>query len=114
VPDGKEWSGVRWRGDDAGDGIGAGTISLTLDPAARRASGVLDGVLGAARIVGIFADGGLAASVERMDPTDRGFTGTLLGNVANDKPGTLNGTMRLSLGDGRLIRDGTFSLSKAP
>jgi hypothetical protein len=113
VPDGKEWSGVKWRGDDAGDGIGQGTLTLRIDPASRRVEGTLDGVIGEAIVEGRFEDGALAASVERKAASDRGFTGTLIGTVPADKPETMSGTMRLSLGDGRLIREGRFTATRS-
>ncbi len=114
MPDGSEWSGVKWRGDDAGDGLGPGTLSLTLDPASKRVEGSLEGPLGAARIVGVYSGGAVTATLRRKNPTDRGFTGTLVGDVAADKPNALSGTMRVSLGDGRLIREAPFTLAKAP
>src|ERR1700734_355655 len=42
IPDAAEWAGVKFRGDDAGVGLGDGDLSLSVAPGGR-AHGALDG-----------------------------------------------------------------------
>ncbi len=75
VPDGGEWAGVRFRGEDASVGLGDGTLSVTVDPAGR-AQGTLDGPLGPLRVTGeLGADGFSAALVARTRPRVLGHGG---------------------------------------
>jgi hypothetical protein len=111
VPDGGEWSGYRWRGDDAGEGLGEGPLSLTIDPSGRIVTGTAGGAIGDALIDGAADAERVTASLRRKNPSDRGLTGTL---VATRRDGGLEGTMRLSFGDGHLLREATFHLAPAP
>ncbi len=113
VYDGGEWKGVHFRGDDASVGLGDGTLSLTLDPAAPAFHGTGDGALGDVVVTGAFdaKTGEVSFSVTRKDPKDGGFTGTGVGHLAEK---TLSGTMRLSRGDAHVIREATFTLAPAP
>lgn len=108
VPSGAEWSGTKWRGDESPDGLGDGTLTLTVDPKSGNVTGVLDGPI-AAIVYGSFAAGQLTATIAPKS-TDAGFSGTLLGNVTGDK---LDGTMHVSSSsDAHVIRAITFSLGK--
>jgi hypothetical protein len=64
--------------------------------------------LGPAVIEGVVADGKLSAAVRRKDPTDRGFTGTMLGQLTADR---VEGTLDVSLGTASVLRTATFALT---
>jgi hypothetical protein len=110
VPDGGEWAGFKWRGDDAGDGIGEGSLSLTLDPGSGTVTGAADGVIGPVLLSGTVEEGRVTASVRRKEPSDRGLTGTLVAAQTGDR---MEGTMRLSFGDAHLLREVSFRLAEA-
>ena len=108
VPDGGEWSGTKWRGEDSGDGLGDGTLVVSIDPKSGTVKGVVDGPI-AAIVYGSFAAGQLTATLAPKSTGDA-FTGTLLGNVSGDK---LDGTMHVSSAlDAHILRSITFSLAK--
>ena len=109
VPDGGEWAGTKWRGDDAGEGLGAGTVTLTvLGP---HVDGTIDGVLGPAVVDGSFFGDRLSASIRRKDPNDRGFVGVLDGTVKDDK---FDGEIHVSsLVNANLLRQAKLELVKA-
>jgi hypothetical protein len=102
---------VKWKMPDTAAGVGEGTIALTVDRATGRVRGKVDGVLGPAAIDGVAADGKIAATVSRDDPTDHGFTGTLSGDVGD--AGT-QGTMNVALADVSAVRNATFELAPVP
>ena len=109
VPDGGEWAGTKWRGDDAGDGLGAGTVTLTV--LGSHVDGTIDGVLGPAVIDGSFFGDRLSASIRRKDPNDRGFVGVLDGTVKDDK---FDGEIHVSsLVNANLLRQAKLELVKA-
>lgn len=110
VPDGGEFSGWKFHGDDASTGLGAGTLTLTVDGASGRATGTGDGPLGPMVVSGVVTNGELSA---RLDPKDAtaptaGFTGVALGKISG---ASLTGTMHLSAPTGNVIRDATFELA---
>jgi len=104
-----EWKKVHWSDTQSTAGIGDGTIALTLDGPTGHLSGRVDGPLGPATVDGMVADGNLAATLRRSDPTDQGFTGTLLGSIADDH---VEGTMNVSLGLASALRTASFHLSR--
>ncbi|MEO8799941.1 MAG: hypothetical protein ABI551_18740, partial [Polyangiaceae bacterium] len=108
VPDGGVWSGTKWRGDDAGDGLGEGTLALTVH--GNHVEGVLDGALGPATLEGsLFADQ-VTARIDRKDPSDGGFVGTFDGTL---KDGVVEGDMYLSsLVNAHLLRQAKVHLKK--
>lgn len=108
VPDGAEWKGVKFRGEDAGEAIGKGTLKITIDPDGQ-AHGEGDGPFGAFVVAGTLADNVLTFSVRRKDPTDMGLTGTGRGTVTGDK---LEGTIHASKATANVIREATFSLHR--
>jgi hypothetical protein len=110
VPDAAEWSGFKWRGADAGEGLGEGPISLTVDARTHLVSGAAGGPIGDVILTGTDDDGRLVASVRRKDARDQGLTGTL---VAVPSPDHIDGTMRLSYGDAHIVREATFHLTTA-
>ena len=109
VPDGGEWAGVKWRGDDASVGIGDGTLSLTVDPKSGRAEGSGDGAFGPVVLAGMLDKDRLTFTLARKDRADEGFTGSAMGKLTGDK---LEGTMKLSLASASVIREASFSLAK--
>jgi len=111
VPDGGEWSGYKWRGDDGGDGLGEGSLSIAI-AGSHAVTGEASGAIGDALIVGVATDDQLTASVRRKDPADHGLTGTLV--ATKSAADRLDGTMRLSFGDAHVLREVAFSLGKGP
>jgi hypothetical protein len=121
VFDGGEWASVSWRGDDAGLGLGEGTMSVKLDRKAGVIHGVAGGAIGDAVISGalvpeeVRSPGSrgerIMASVARKDPLDRGLSGTLEATAQGDK---LIGTMRLSPANARVVRQASFTLTRDP
>ncbi len=108
VPTQKPFDIVKWRGDDAGGGVGDGTLDLAVD-ATGQVSGTGAGALGTVLVSGMYADGELTATLARKDPSDGGFTGTAVGKLAGDK---IEGTIHLSLPNATSLRTATFALSK--
>jgi hypothetical protein len=86
-------------------------MAMTVDPASHRILGAIEGTLGPATIDGYADEGTVTATVARQDPSDRGFTGTLLGVIAH---GTVTGTIHLALAEASAIRTATFTLAPAP
>ena len=106
----QDWKGVRWSVPETPAGVGDGTVSVIVDPSTGRVTGSVEGPLGPAVLDGYSADGGVTASLVRKDPSDRGFTGTLVGSVEGDK---LTGSMSVSLAEVSAVRKATFALSSA-
>lgn len=112
VRDGGEWRGVRFRGDDASVGLGEGPLSLTVDTKTGRLTGSGSGPIGDVVLSGAVVGETLTFTVTRKDARDCGLSGTGVGHVDGD---SLRGTLRLSQGDARVIREAAFSLArKAP
>jgi hypothetical protein len=108
APNGKDWAAVKWTGDESTAGLGEGAISIAIDEAGR-VSGTLEGPLGPASVNGSVSEKQLTAQIERTNPDDQGFTGTLTGTMGAD---AIDGTMHLSLGRANVLRTSTFSLRK--
>jgi hypothetical protein len=103
-----DWKDVHWKVKETSAGLGEGAIAIQVDPASGRVTGRLDGPLGPATIDGLGSDGGLSASIARVNPADEGFTGTMVASIANDR---VEGTMHVSLADANAIRTATFTMS---
>jgi hypothetical protein len=104
IPD---WTGVRFRGEDASVGLGDGAMTVALDERGR-ASGTLDGALGASKIDGALQASDFSATLV-PDDLAKGFTGTAIGTRDGDH---IAGTMRLSLPTGNVVREGSFTLDR--
>ncbi len=109
VFDAGEYAGVKWRGDEAGAGLGEGPASLTVDRQSGAVHGTAGGPIGDVVLSGSFSGDTLTASVLRKDPLDRGLTGTLIAKKEGDR---LVGAMRLSVANARVIREATVTLSR--
>ncbi len=105
VPEDKIYKGFRFRGDEAESGIGPGTMKLKVDPGGR-VEGTGEGSLGAFLVSGFFKDGMLTGTIFRKEK-DGGFTGSILGETS--KTG-VDGNFKVSLGQGNVLRSGTFAL----
>jgi hypothetical protein len=103
IPD---WTGVKFRGEDASVGLGDGAMSVTLDDHGR-ASGTLDGALGPATVDGALMGSAFSATLVPGDPRT-GFSGTAVGAREGD---AITGTMRLSLATGNVVREASFKLA---
>jgi hypothetical protein len=106
VPDGGEWSYVKWRGDESKDGLGEGTLALEIT--GNQVTGTLEGPLGPATVRGMVDGTAVTATIERKTASDKGFSGTLLGTLG----ATLEGSMNLSVHDAHIIRVAKFSLAR--
>jgi hypothetical protein len=108
VPEGSEWAGVKFRGEDASVGLGEGamTVSITREG---RVAGTVDGPLGPLRVTGELAAKAFSAALVSSEPAT-GFSGTAIGTEANDR---ITGTMRLSLPTGNVLREATFTLERS-
>ena len=117
VPDGGEWSGWKFHGDDASVGLGDGTITLVIDEEAtgRRARhGRRRARRAFACSAGRSATASTTAHIGSSDPLG-GFSGTAVGQRAGGAAhdgDAIQGTMRLSLATGNVIREASFSLAK--
>jgi hypothetical protein len=103
VPD---WTGVKFRGEDASVGLGDGAMNVSLDGSGR-ATGTLDGALGATAIDGVLREAAFSATLIAVDRA-KGFSGTAIGTRDGD---AITGTMRLSLPTGNVIREASFKLA---
>ena len=108
VPEEKDWKGFRFRGEDAGDGLGDGTLTITIKGDGR-VLGEGDGALGKFTLSGVATETGFSANIYRKDPTDGGFTGFLVGTR---KESGLDGSMKLSLAHANVLREATFTAKK--
>jgi hypothetical protein len=109
APNAKDWSDLKWNGGDAATGLGAGTISLSVDPGTKLVTGTADGAIGDAVLTGMIDGERLTAKVMRKNPDDRGLTGTI---VADLKADAIAGEMKLSSPDAQILRDAKFTLSR--
>lgn len=110
VPDGPEFKGVKFRGEDAGDGLGEGTISFEVDPTTHVLTGTISGALGDLVLSGTAQDDVTTFNVRPKDPSGMGFTGT--GRATPKGTSELEGTIRLSKATANVIREATFSVKR--
>ncbi len=106
VPEGAEWKGVKFRGEESPLGLGEGPMELIVDTSGR-AHGTVMGQLGPALVTGVFSSGVVAGTVYRKDPSDNGFTGSFYAKLAGD---TFTGELKVSSGNGAILRDAKISL----
>ncbi|MFO0678240.1 MAG: hypothetical protein U0169_17015 [Polyangiaceae bacterium] len=107
VPNAKDWSSVKWRGEDDPKSLGEGTLALTVDDHGRVA-GTVAGPLGEGLVDGVLDAKGLRANVRPKG--DAPFSGTILGEVKGD---SIEGTMKSSTATGHVLRVSKFSLAKS-
>jgi hypothetical protein len=105
-----DWKSVHWKVPETPQGVGDGTLELTVNPTTHRVLGTLDGPLGPATIDGFASGHALTATLARKDPADRGFAGTLVGTVDDD---AVTGIVHAALAEANAIRTATFSLSRS-
>ena len=111
VPEGPEWKGVHFRGEDASTALGEGPMTVTFDPKDNRLHGTASGPIGDVTLSGAITKGEYAFTVARKDPRDRGPVGTGVATLAAE---ALTGTLRLSAADGRVLREAPFHLTRKP
>lgn len=109
VPDAPEFKGMKFRGEDAGDGLGDGTLWFEIDPVTHTLKGELGGALGELVVGGAVKDDVYAFTVRPKDPSGMGFSGT---GRAVPKGTQLAGTLRASRATANIIREATFSLRR--
>jgi hypothetical protein len=102
------WKDVHWSPTDTTTGIGQGTLDLSIDPITRHVVGSVEGPLGPASIAGVEANDTITANVARRDPADRGFSGTLVAEIAQ---GRCAGTIRGSLAEAGEVLTASFALA---
>jgi hypothetical protein len=100
---------VHWAGKETSEGLGEGALSLTIDSGTGRVDGTLDGPLGPAVVDGYASATAVTANILRKDPSDHGFTGTLVGTIRGD---TLEGTASLAQANAGAVRSATFTLTR--
>ncbi|MEI7892701.1 MAG: hypothetical protein WCI05_06395 [Myxococcales bacterium] len=108
APNGGDWKGVKWRGDDSRLGLGEGAMAITVEPGGRF-NGTLDGPLGPALVFGVLQDNELVGTVARKTTSDQGFTGTATGKVSAN---TVEGTLQVAVANASVLRTATFVLRR--
>ena len=107
VPDGGEYSGFRFRGDDAGDGLGEGALTVSIAPDTGAVSGPIDGPLGPRKPSG-FRDGERGKfSLRPSAFDDDAFFGTAIAKIEGAK---LTGELRVARARANVIRRAVFSI----
>jgi hypothetical protein len=102
VPEGKEWAGVKFRGEKSDVGLGKGTLTFSIDPRGN-VVGTLEGPLGPAVIRGALdKTGAITAQVAPQTPSDTSFYGTFNGKQSD---AAIEGKMQLSQSEARVIRE---------
>lgn len=109
VPDAPEFKGVKFRGEDAGDGLGEGNLSFEVDPITNVITGEVHGALGDLVLAGALQNDVYTFTVRPKDPSAMGFTGT---GRATPKGTEVAGSMRVSKATANVIREATFSLKR--
>jgi len=107
VPDAEAWSGVKFRGEDAG-ALGEGSLSFTLEADGGALAGELEGPLGPATLAGSAAEGSLSFHVTPRDG-DLAFSGTGTGSLDG---GSAEGEIHVSSWRGNVLRQATFHAQK--
>lgn len=120
IPDGGDWESVRWRGDDAGDGLGDGSLSLVVERPSGLVTGSLSGPLGPAIVRGT-VDGILLTATFTPDATNAngapqadGFRGTLTVAMPPAPSAEAVGSLRASSPWANLVREGALTLRREP
>jgi hypothetical protein len=109
IPDGKDWSHTKFK-NEPDKYLGAGSLTLTVEPSGR-VTGTSEGPpLGEAILDGHREGDALTATVRRKDPGDFGLTGTLDAKIAGDK---LEGTMNLADTHAEAVREAKITGAKA-
>lgn len=109
VPDAPEFKGVKFRGEDAGDGLGEGTLVFDVDPVTNVITGEVHGALGDLVLSGALQNEVYTFTLRPRDPSTMGFTGT---GRATPKGTEVAGSMRVSKATANVIREATFSLKR--
>jgi hypothetical protein len=107
VPEDEGFKGFKFRGDESSEGLGPGTLELTV-AGDGRVQGDGAGALGALTVTGFLRDHVLTAILSRKTK-DGGFTGTL---EASESAGVFTGVIHVSLGGGNVLREAPVSLKK--
>jgi hypothetical protein len=107
LPDTPDMKKVKWRGDEATTGLGAGDLSVTID-ADGRVHGESKGVLGALVIEGQVQGDHVAATLRPTKADDGAFTGVLEGTL---KGSAISGTLHMADYNAGVLRDATFQLT---
>ena len=110
VPSGKEWEGVKFRGEASELALGKGELAIAID-ARGNVTGTLDGPLGPAIVSGWLQGETFTATLYPKDPSvaGGGFTGTLAGTAS---PANISGKLFASQAEARFIREASFVLKR--
>lgn len=108
VPSGKEWEGVKFRGEKSEAALGKGDLQIAVD-ARGSATGTVEGPLGPGVVSGSMQGDTFTARFSPKDPAGMGFTGTLVGAAAQ---GAITGKLFASQAEARLIREASFVLKR--
>jgi hypothetical protein len=107
VPAGVRWT--VWKDEPGAVRRGKGTVALVVDDDGF-VRGSLDGALGALQVCGRLEEGTLRAGVWPLDPrAGPAMSGVLTAEV---KAGSMDAALRVSDGDGVVVRASRFRLAK--
>jgi hypothetical protein len=116
VPAGVRWP--HWADEAADDGVGAGDISITVDPSGR-VLGTVSGALGELQISGVIEDGALSAWLEPSAAPDAtpALSGVMHGGFAKvgaGEPGVgaIDAELRVSSENGNMVRKASAKLER--
>ncbi len=100
-----------WENDPGSAALGKGTIELSISAPRGEVTGEAKGPLGAMIAAGTFDGHELRANLAPKDPKSAdAMTGFLLMN--GESAGPLQGTMRVSGRDGRIVREAAVEIAK--
>lgn len=109
VPDHKDWSTVKFRGEDSDVGLGPGTLELEVDEAGI-ARGATKGALGEGVVSGVREGRSIVATITPKGDDGPGFVGTLRVELADgDTSG--KGTLEASSATGGVLREAAVTLA---
>jgi hypothetical protein len=103
-----------WTNDPGTASVGQGAIALSVSGAHGHTQGDLTGPLGDLTISGVFDGTELRANLTPKNPkADGAMTGFMvLGASGGPPPSALKGTLRVSNGDARIVREASVELAK--
>jgi hypothetical protein len=103
-----------WTNDPGTAAVGPGTVALSVAGAGGATRGSLSGPLGDLEVSGVFDGTELRASLAPKDPkADPAMTGFMvLTGSGGPPPSTLKGTLRVSNGDARVVREAAVELAR--
>lgn len=109
VPDHKDWSTSKFRGEESDVGLGAGTLELEVDPSGV-ARGTSKGALGEGIVSGLREGSTLVATFTPKTDDGPGFVGTIRVELA-EGGASGKGTLEASSATGGVLREAAVTLA---